>query len=181
MKLYISLFRCIDPWEHSAPKSTKMRYLKNKKYISNEENIIRLSEKFRNNRRTRLLVWYYFVELRTSILFCRDKHGDISQTWLYFYTKVHRCKKHVRKRKTLSGQPDIMHIMWICIKIWNMSGIAGFVAVYRVCINRDSNCFRSHQRFEASPGWRKQRYESRDIGKRSIRRSHRSFGWNRLG
>ena len=41
-----------------------------------------------------------------AILFSRDKHRDISQTWFHVCTKVHCCKKHVRERKTLSGQPN---------------------------------------------------------------------------
>lgn len=41
-----------------------------------------------------------------SVLFCRDKHGDISQTWFHVRAKVHCCQKHVCERKLLFGQPN---------------------------------------------------------------------------
>ena len=42
-----------------------------------------------------------------SILFCWDKHRDISQTWFHLCTKVHCCRKYVCERKTLFGEPNM--------------------------------------------------------------------------
>ena len=43
-----------------------------------------------------------------SILFCWDKHCEISQTWFHVCMKLHCCKKHVCERKSLFGQPNTL-------------------------------------------------------------------------
>ena len=73
---------------------------------------IRLSEKFLSFYEEiidaqRSLFYIILSKYVRSILFCRDKQRDISQTWFRVCTKVHCCKKHVCERKTLSGQPLI--------------------------------------------------------------------------
>ena len=72
---------------------------------------IRLSEKFLSFYGkiidARCLLFYIILSnYIRSILFCWDKHHDISQTWFHVCMKVHCFKKHVCERKTLSGQPN---------------------------------------------------------------------------
>ena len=76
---------------------------------------IRLSEKFLsfyeeiiNARR-----FFFYIILSNyvrSVLFCRDRHRDISQTCFHVCIKTHCCKKHVCERKTLFGQPNTLTI-----------------------------------------------------------------------
>ena len=44
------------------------------------------------------------------ILFRRDKHRDVSQTWFRVSMKVHCCKEHVCERKALFGRPNNFEI-----------------------------------------------------------------------
>ena len=72
---------------------------------------IRLSEKFLSfyEEITNAQGFLFYIILSNyvrSILFCRDKHRDISQTWFHVCTKVDCCRKHVCERKILSGQPN---------------------------------------------------------------------------
>ena len=55
----------------------------------------------------RLLLYIILSNYVRSILFCRDKHRHISQTWFHVCTKMHYRKKHVCERKTLFGQPNV--------------------------------------------------------------------------
>ena len=57
------------------------------------------------NRRTTFFWFILFCRI-TYDPFCpvEIKHRDISRTWFQVCTKVHCCKKHVCKGKTLSGQ-----------------------------------------------------------------------------
>ena len=73
--------------------------------------IIWLSEKFLSFYEEiidaqRLLFYIILSNYVRSILFCRDKHRDISQTCFHVCMKVHCCEKHVCERKTLFGQPN---------------------------------------------------------------------------
>ena len=65
-----------------------------------------------------------------SILFCWDKHRDISQTWFHIFTKVHCCKKHVCERRTLSGQPNMPMLMYLW-EIWRCTNVQRKVFVIK--------------------------------------------------
>ena len=74
-----------------------------------------------NNRR--FLFYIILSNYVRSMLFYRDKHRDILQTWFHVCMKMHRCKRHVCERKTLSGQPNILAKrktnLWIYIELTN--------------------------------------------------------------
>ena len=73
---------------------------------------IRLSEKFLSFYEEiidaqHFLFYIILSNYVRSILFCWDKHRDISQPWFHVCMVVHCCKKHVCERKRLSGQPNM--------------------------------------------------------------------------
>ena len=83
-----------------------------------KRNNIKLSEKLSfykeiiDAQRSFVLYFYISSNYVRSILFCRDKHRDISQTRFHVCIKVHRGKKHVCERKTLFGQPNSKPDIW---------------------------------------------------------------------
>ena len=75
--------------------------------------LIRLSEKFLSFYEEIIdaqgfLFYIILLNYLRSILFCWDKHRDISRTWFHVCMKVH-CKKHICERKTLPEQPNIYY------------------------------------------------------------------------
>ena len=72
--------------------------LKANSHASRYHHNIRLSEKFLSFYEEiidaqRFSFYVILSNYVRSILFCWDKHRDISQTWFHVYTKVHCCKK----------------------------------------------------------------------------------------
>ena len=49
---------------------------------------------------------HFLFYIILSILFYQNKDHNVRQIRFHVYTKMHRCKRRVCKRKTLFGQPN---------------------------------------------------------------------------
>ena len=86
---------------------------------------IRLSEKFLSFHEEiidaqRFVFYAILSNYVRCILFCWDKHRDVSQTWFRVCMKAYCCTKHVCERKTFQTTKyisDVQHLRLTWIKI----------------------------------------------------------------